>query len=59
MLRRETGNFAHSGERTADVRNGDRTADDEGYVQCVNHFVAAPAFFAAADEMVSDAVIAA
>ena len=59
MLGRESGNFAHSGESTADVRNGDRAADDEGYVQCVDHFVAVPAFFTAADEVVCNAVIAA
>src|ERR1700742_4866669 len=58
-LRRETWNFSHSGKRTADMRDGDRTADDEGYVQRVDHFVAAPAFFAGPHEVICDAIIAA
>ena len=51
--------FAHAGEGAADVRNGDGAADDEGDVEGVDDFFALPAFLAAADEMVSDAIVAA
>src|SRR5262245_13535483 len=54
----EAVDFAHAGEGAADVGNGDGAADDEGDVECVDHFFPAPAFFGAADEMVSDAVVA-
>ena len=51
--------FAHAGESTADVGNGDGATDDEGDVEGVNDFFSGPAFFRAANEMVSDAVVAA
>src|SRR5216683_3529232 len=50
--------FAHAGEGAADMRNGDGAADDQGDVERVNDFLALPAFFAAADQMIRDAVIA-
>jgi len=51
--------FAHAGEGAADVRNGDGAADDEGDVERVDDLFALPAFFAAAYEVVSDAIVAA
>lgn len=39
--------------------NGDGAADNQGGVQGVDDFFALPAFFAAADEMVGDAIVAA
>jgi hypothetical protein len=50
--------FAHAGEGSADVGNGNGAADDKGDVEGVNHFVAGPAFFGAAHEVVGDAVVA-
>src|SRR5712692_9353005 len=55
----EAGDFAHAGEGAADVRDGDGAADDERDVKSVDDFVAVPAFFAAADKMVGDAIVAA
>jgi len=55
----EAVDFAHAGESTADVGNGDGATDDEGDVEGVNDFFSGPAFFRAADEMVRDAVVAA
>src|SRR5258706_1988657 len=51
--------FAHAGEGAADVRDSDGAADDKGDIEGVNDFVALPTFFAAAHEMVRDAVVAA
>src|SRR6266446_3923894 len=51
--------FAHAGEGAAHVRDGDGAADDEGHVEGVDDLVALPAFFAAAHEMVGDAIVAA
>src|SRR5712692_2312214 len=55
----QAGDFAHAGEGAADVRDGDGAADDERDVKSVDDFVAVPAFFAAADKMVGDAIVAA
>src|SRR5712692_6439427 len=55
----EAGDFAHAGEGAADVWDGDRAANDERDVKSVDDFVAVPAFFAAADKMVGDAIVAA
>jgi hypothetical protein len=41
------------------VRNGDGTAHDQGNVQGVDYLSAAPADFAAADQVIGNAVIAA
>jgi hypothetical protein len=41
------------------VGNGDGATDDQGYVEGVYDFVAVPAFFAAANEVIGDAVVAA
>jgi len=38
--------------------DGDGAPDDQGHVEGVDHFVAFPADFAAADKMVGDAIIA-
>jgi len=46
-------------QRHAARENGDRAANDQRDVESVDHFLALPAFFAAADQVVSDAVIAA
>src|SRR6266849_4949112 len=46
----EAVDLAHAGEGTADVRNGDGAADDEGDVEGVDDLVTLPAFFAAAHE---------
>src|SRR5258708_17115586 len=55
----KTVDFAHAGEGAAHVRNGDGAANDEGHVEGVDDFFALPAFFAAAHEMVGDAIVAA
>src|SRR2546427_789035 len=39
--------------------NGDGAADDQGNVERINHFFALPAFLAAANQMIGDAVVAA
>ena len=39
--------------------NGDGAADDQGHVQSVNDLFAVPAFFAAANQVIGDAVVAA
>jgi len=59
FLRAQTVHFAHAGESAANVRNGDRAADDEGHVQRVDDLVAVPAFFTTPNEMIRYAVIAA
>jgi hypothetical protein len=51
--------FAHAGKGAADMGNGNGAADDKGDVQSVDDFFALPAFLAAADEVVSDAIVAA
>src|SRR4029077_14282838 len=51
--------FAHAREGPADMRNGDGAADDEGDIEGVDDLVAFPAFFAAAHQMVGDALVAA
>src|SRR5229473_2635688 len=55
----ETVDFAHAGEGAADVRDGDGATDDQCDVEGVDDLVALPAFFAAAHEMVGDAIVAA
>src|SRR6202040_946804 len=51
--------LVHAGEGAADMRDGDRATDDEGDVEGVDDLFALPAFFAAAHEMVGDAIVAA
>jgi len=46
-------------QRHAAREDGDRAANDQRHVERVDHFLALPPFFAAADQVVSDAVIAA
>src|SRR3989442_4970741 len=57
--RLQAADFAHTGKGTPHVWNGDGAANDQRYVQRVDHFFALPALFAAADEVIGDAVIAA
>ena len=59
LSRLQAADFAHAGKGTPDMRNGDGAADDQRHVQGVDHFFALPAFFAAADQVIGDAVIAA
>src|SRR5260370_41298598 len=59
LSRLQTADFTHACKGTPHVRNGDRAANDQRDVEKVDHFLALPAFFAAADQVVSDAVIAA
>jgi hypothetical protein len=40
------------------VGNGDGAADDQSYVEGVDDFVAVPAFLAATNEMIGDAIVA-
>ena len=49
----------HSGKGAANVGDGDGTAYDQGNVQCVDYFSAAPADFAAANQVVGKAITAA
>jgi hypothetical protein len=58
-LRCQTVNLAHAGEGAADVRDGDRAADNQSDIQCVYNFVALPAFFPTPNQMIGYAVIAA
>jgi len=51
--------LSHSGEGAPDVGDGDGAADDQGDVEGVDDFAAFPPDFAAADEMIGDAVVAA
>src|SRR5260370_6087036 len=51
--------FAHAGEGAAHVWDSDGAADDEGDIEGVDDLFALPAFFAAAHEMVGDAIVAA
>ena len=55
----QTVDLAHAGEGAADVRNGDGATNDEGDVEGIDDLIALPALFAAAQEMVSDAIVAA
>jgi hypothetical protein len=57
-LRFQTINFAHAGEGAADVGNGDRATDDQRDIEGVNDFLALPALFTAADQVIRDAVVA-
>src|SRR5258708_34688485 len=57
--RLEAADFAHARKGAPHVRNGDRAANDQRHVKRIDHFFALPAFFAAADQVISDAVIAA
>jgi hypothetical protein len=50
--------LAHAGKGAADVGNGDGAADDQGDVQSVSHFIALPALFTAANQVIGDAVVA-
>src|SRR5260370_29728567 len=54
----KTVDFAHASEGAAHVRDSDGAADDEGDIEGVDDLFALPAFFAAAHEVVSDAVVA-
>src|SRR5712664_900062 len=58
LSRLQAADFAHAGKSAPHVRNGDGTADDQGNVERVDHFFALPAFFAAANQVIGDAVIA-
>src|SRR5260370_17038716 len=51
--------FAHAGEGAAHVWDSDGAADDEGDVKSVDDLFALPPFFAAAHEMLGDAIVAA
>src|SRR2546422_2651873 len=51
--------FMHACKSAAYVRNGDGAADDERDVEGVNDLVTLPTFFAAAHQMIGDAVVAA
>src|SRR5262249_18126406 len=51
--------LSHPRKSAPDVRDRDGAADDECYVERVDHFFALPAFFGAAHQMVCDAVVAA
>jgi hypothetical protein len=51
--------LAHAGESAADVGNRDGAAHDESDVEGVNDFFAIPAFFAAANEVIGDAIVTA
>ncbi len=51
--------FMHAGEGTAHMRNRNGAADDQGDIERVDDFLALPAFFAAADQVIGDAVVAA
>jgi hypothetical protein len=49
----------HSGKGAANVGDGDGTAYDQGDIQSVDYLSAAPANFAAANQVIGNAVIAA
>jgi len=55
----QAADFAHTGKGAAHVRYGDGAANDQRYVEGVDHFFALPAFFAATDQVIGDAVVAA
>src|SRR5260370_5103958 len=55
----QAADFAHARESAPHVRNGDGAANDQRDVERIDHFFTFPAFLAAADQVVSDAVIAA
>lgn len=59
ILRFKRGDFAHAGEGAADVGYVDGAPDDQGDVEGVDDFLALPALFAAADQMIGDAIVAA
>jgi hypothetical protein len=50
---------SHCGKGPADVGDGDGASDDQGDIEGVDHFIAFPADFAAANEVIGDAVVAA
>src|SRR5215471_14900172 len=56
---RQALDLAHAAEGAADVRDGNRTADDKGDVQGVDHLFSRPAFVGSANQMVGNAIIAA
>src|SRR5260370_36499344 len=55
----EAVDFAHARKGAAYVRNGNGAAHDQGDIQRVDDFFALPAFFAAALQMIGDAIVAA
>src|SRR5713226_8341181 len=59
LSRLQAADLAHAGKGAPHVWNGDGAAYDQRYVQRVNHFFALPAFLAAADQVIGDAVVAA
>src|SRR2546430_6709409 len=59
LSRLQAADFAHAGKGTPHVRDGDRAANDQRHVERIDHFFALPAFFAAADQVIGDAVVAA
>src|SRR5260370_19391605 len=59
LSRLQAADFAHAGKSAPHVRNGDRAANDQRHVESVNYFFALPAFLAAADQVIGDAVVAA
>lgn len=58
-LRAQRGDFAHAGEGAAEMRDDDGAADYERDIERVDHFLARPAGFAALDQVIGDAVVAA
>src|SRR5580693_2248257 len=56
-LRLQAVDFAHAGKGAAHMRNSNGAADDQSDVECLNHFFAVPAFFAAADQVIGDAIV--
>lgn len=57
--RSQTIDLAHSRKGAANVRDSDGAADDQGDIQGVDDFLALPTLFTAANQMISDAVVAA
>src|SRR6266851_543409 len=53
----QAADFAHACKGAPHVRNGDGAADDQRDVERIDHFLAFPAFLAAADQVIGDAVI--
>jgi len=52
----EAVDFAHAGKSTAQVRDGNRTTDEESDIQGIDDFFAVPAFFGAPNEVIGDAI---
>jgi hypothetical protein len=50
--------FAHACEGASHMRDSDGTADNQRDVERVNDFVALPALFATADQVIRNAIIA-